>query len=114
MKILRATILLATLLPGVATADGLFYQGPGKINGRLEAHGTVIGPAPGLKVGCYLMLAKRENNEIPGGAGRFFLCLERPNLAVGQNWAGSVIQVDRQLSRVGPKWRPLPVFEPIN
>ena len=107
---LGSIILCAALLPVTSMAGERFHQGPGKINEELEVHGTVIGPAPGLKAGCYLMLARKSETSLPGGSGRFFLCNSDTDMKQGQSWSGRAIQTDRQMAKVGPSWRPLPVF----
>lgn len=110
-----ALYLILYLVAGAAAAQEheRFWQGPGTIGEWATVRGMVVGPAPGLKTDCYLMMAGPLNSDLPTGAGRFFLCGMRQDMRAGQAWSGKVQQVDRQRARVGTVWRTLPVLERV-
>lgn len=110
-KILFACLMLLSL---PVLGQDKFYQGPGEIGRRDEVAGTVVGIHPGPGQDCYLLLADIPGSQFSGlgGAGRFFLCGTKQELEMGQHWKGRVIQVDQRLARIGPRWRPVSVFQP--
>lgn len=110
----KVLFILAFVVSSPALAQQPFYQGPGEIGHKDTIAGTVIGIHSGVERDCYLILAdiQQPGWEGLGGAGRFFLCGTRKPLEIGQAWNGRVVQKDTRMARVGPKWRPIPVFEP--
>ena len=129
-NVLLFCVLMA--LSFVASAQSDFRQGPGIQGQRTTVQGRVIGLSDRISLqgrfpiiqgsadeqlfireNCFILVSddlKRPAWEGFGGNGRFFLCGSQLRLTMGQPWRGEVIQDGTRQTRVGQRWRVLPVF----